>query len=240
MKIFLSYAREDEATAERLYGDLEQIPGVLPWMDKFELLPGDGWKQKIAEAMKSSRLVVLILSNNSVSKDGYVQHEVRDALDLSRNKPPGRSFLVPARIEYCEPKFPEILDLHWADFVGDWNQGLLRIRKLIEREQARDREIQLSADKVQNKKNRDHAEKLRLRIPEELANNLAAYCEWLWRHEYTIYPYSKAREAIPNWSKQASSDWLQHLYELGALDTADPETAKFTDVGLELVDLMWP
>ena len=108
MMVFISYARKDERAARDLYDDLSEMPGVIPWMDKEDLLPGDDWKESIAKAMATSRLVVLLLSNHSVSKEGFVQREVRDALDLLREKPPGRTFLVPARIEYCEPSFPEL------------------------------------------------------------------------------------------------------------------------------------
>ena len=45
-KVFISYAREDADSAERLYRDLVKS-GLEPWFDKKSLLPGQRWKTEI-------------------------------------------------------------------------------------------------------------------------------------------------------------------------------------------------
>ncbi|MHC4124586.1 MAG: toll/interleukin-1 receptor domain-containing protein, partial [Planctomycetota bacterium] len=81
MDVFISYAREDAAIADRLYQDLIGVRGVTPWLDSKKLLPGVRWKFEIMEAVKRCDLFIVLLSNKSVSKKGFVQYEIREALD---------------------------------------------------------------------------------------------------------------------------------------------------------------
>lgn len=98
MIVFISYAKEDRAAAKRLYDFLESVPGVIPWMDTKNLMPGDDWEAVIANAMEKSRLIILLLSNSSVDKEGFVQKEVRDALELHKRKPHSCRFIIPANL----------------------------------------------------------------------------------------------------------------------------------------------
>jgi TIR domain len=238
VRVFISYAREDRESAERLYKYLDTIPGVLPWLDIRALLPGDNWARAIGEALKESRLVILVLSNKSVSKAGYVQHEVRDALELFKRRPPDERFLIPARIEFCLPKFEELGRLHWLDLFADWDSGLATLRKTILHEQAREAELAKADDAVQREKNHEDAQKILEVLPSDLKENLEGYAEWLWRHDFAIYDYESNRQNFPNWTKQAKLEWLQLLQEHGALGPGDGVNAQFTNVGLELLHLL--
>lgn len=236
MIVFISYAKEDRAAAKRLYDFLESVPGVIPWMDTKNLMPGDDWEAVIANAMEKSRLIILLLSNSSVDKEGFVQKEVRDALELHKRKPHSCRFIIPARLEYCTPKFPDLKKLHWADLFEDWDSETQKIRKVIEQKQALQREIDEHIDKVQRTKNRNDALQILKSLPTALKENLALYAEWLWRHEYNLLNYNKARRSIPNWTKQAKADWIELLQRLCVLEQGNPEKALFTDVGIELLD----
>jgi len=77
MQVFISYAREDYEIAERLYGDLGQRDGVRPWMDRKDILAGQNWRL----AIQKSSCFLALHSSDSVSKAGYVQKELRMALD---------------------------------------------------------------------------------------------------------------------------------------------------------------
>lgn len=131
MQVFVSYAKEDISIAERLYRYLNSLPGVIPWMDIKNLRPGEEWEIVISEAMKRSRLIFLLLSKHSVNKDGFVQEEIRNALDLYRRKPPNSIFIIPVRIECCIPRFPEIKKLHWVDLFEDFDLGAKKICEVI-------------------------------------------------------------------------------------------------------------
>lgn len=133
MDIFISYAREDAETANRLYHALQEIPRVTPWLDSKKLLPGIQWKHATMEALKSCDLFILLLSSKSVSKSGFVQKEISEALEKLKSIPPDEIFLIPARVDQCEPKHPELHDLQWVDFFPIWDDGLRRILDVVER-----------------------------------------------------------------------------------------------------------
>ena len=52
--------------------------------------------------MRSSDVVVICLSRMSVTKEGYVQKEIRFALNVAEEKPEGTIFLIPVKFEECE------------------------------------------------------------------------------------------------------------------------------------------
>lgn len=99
-RVFISYAREDEAHALTLCDRLREH-GISPWLDKDELLAGEEWADVIRTAIRQSDFVVICLSPRSVNKRGYIQREIRMALDCYQEIPPGQAYLVPALIEPC-------------------------------------------------------------------------------------------------------------------------------------------
>ena len=132
MDIFISYAREDAEPANRLYHSLQGVPRVTPWLDSKKLLPGVRWKLAAMEALKTCDLFILLLSSKSVAKSGFVQNEVSEALEKLKAFPPDQIFIVPARIDDCEPKHPELHDLQWVDLFPSWDDGLKRILDVVE------------------------------------------------------------------------------------------------------------
>ncbi|MGI8852697.1 MAG: toll/interleukin-1 receptor domain-containing protein [Methyloceanibacter sp.] len=79
--VFISYAREDAEHARHLFQSLRD-QGIDVWLDEDALLPGQNWSQAIAKAINDCRYFVAIVSNNSVSKKGYVQKELKAAFDI--------------------------------------------------------------------------------------------------------------------------------------------------------------
>lgn len=129
-RVFLSYAREDSAAALKLYKEL-RAKGLDVWMDTESLLPGQNWKTIIRREIRKSRYFIAVLSGNSVSKKGYVQKELKDALDILEEYPTSSVFLIPARLDNCTPSDDRIRDLHWVDLFEDWEVGIDRILKTI-------------------------------------------------------------------------------------------------------------
>ena len=76
--------------------------GFDPWLDKEKLLPGQEWEQEILTALKSTDAIIICLSGASLNKEGFVQKEIRYALQVADEKPPGTIFLIPLRLEQCE------------------------------------------------------------------------------------------------------------------------------------------
>jgi hypothetical protein len=99
-RVFIAYAVEDRALAEKLYDALEAW-GCAPWMDRRKLLPGQDWPRRIQESIDSSDFFIACFSSRSVYKRGGFQAEVRQALECARKVPLDDVFLIPARLDEC-------------------------------------------------------------------------------------------------------------------------------------------
>ncbi|MCP5087084.1 MAG: TIR domain-containing protein, partial [Rhodobacteraceae bacterium] len=130
---FICYAHEDEAVAAQLYHDLKQA-GVAAWIACEDILPGERWKSAIKKAMKHSVYFITILSAQSVSKTGYVQKELKEALDWMERMPPSAIFLIPVRIDSCEPEDERLQDIQWVNlfpFEAKYHDGVQRILRVL-------------------------------------------------------------------------------------------------------------
>lgn len=71
---FIAYAGPDEHTAEVLYDALQ--PHSRPFLASRNLLLGDDWDAKSAEAQRESLVTVVLVSDNSDNSDkAYYQRE---------------------------------------------------------------------------------------------------------------------------------------------------------------------
>ena len=44
-----------------------------PWLDHYNLLPGQDLNLEITKAVKNSDIVIVFISQDSISKSGYIQ-----------------------------------------------------------------------------------------------------------------------------------------------------------------------
>jgi hypothetical protein len=132
MKIFISYAREDINIAQKLYADLKN-QGIAPWIDIEDILPGQKWKHVIKTTIQESKYVIILLSNNSVSKKGYIQKEVKYALDILEEYPDSETFIIPVRLDNCKPSHYQLIELHWTDLFPSYEEGKNRIIHFIKK-----------------------------------------------------------------------------------------------------------
>ncbi len=117
LKAFLCHASGDKPPVRGLYKRLV-FEGVDAWLDKEKLLPGQDWRVEIPRAVKEADVVIIFLSEKSVSKEGYIQKEIKFALDSAEEKPEGTIFLIPARLEECV--VPERLSRwQWVDLYEE-------------------------------------------------------------------------------------------------------------------------
>ncbi len=129
-KVFISYAREDIKTARKLCDDLREA-GADTWLDDDELIPGQDWKAEITKAIKKSGHFIALISTNSVEKRGFVQSELKKALEVLSELPGKDIFIIPARIDNCG--IPDELEhFHCADLFPDYEKGFNKILKGIE------------------------------------------------------------------------------------------------------------
>jgi len=124
--IFISYAKEDRTFAIKIYEDLEKA-GLNPWLDEKDLLPGYNWKHHIGLAIRNSNFFIALLSNNSLSKKGYVQKELKQAIEILDEYPYGEGFIIPIRLDECVPKDEKLVDIQWVDLFEDYQLCLSKI-----------------------------------------------------------------------------------------------------------------
>ncbi len=130
-RVFICYGREDVAAANRIYRDLTET-GYEPWLDTQSLIPGQKWKHAIINAIRSSRYFIALLSSHSVSRRGFVNKEIREALDVLAEFPDEQHFLIPARLDDCTPSDQRLSELQRVDMFPLWDEGIRQIRKALE------------------------------------------------------------------------------------------------------------
>jgi len=125
LRVFLCHASADKPSVRDLYRHLVR-DGVDVWMDETSLLPGMDWRLEIPRAVQKADAIIICLSNHSVTKEGYIQKEIRFALDAAEEKPDGAIYILPVRLEACE--IPSRLDRwQWVDLFSSDGYRKLRI-----------------------------------------------------------------------------------------------------------------
>ena len=102
LRVFLCHASQDKPVVRELYRRLTAEDWIDPWLDEEKLLPGQDWNLEIEKAVEASDAVIVSVSDRSVTKEGYLQKELRKVLDIALEKPDGTIFIIPLRLEECE------------------------------------------------------------------------------------------------------------------------------------------
>lgn len=133
LRVFLCHSSNDKPAVRELYQKLCAEPWIDPWLDEIKLLPGQEWDLEIEQAIKETDAIIVCVSKSSITKEGYVQKEIKKALDYSDEKPEGTVFVIPVRLEECQP--PERLSKwQYADFFeGQPERGFQRIVVSLEK-----------------------------------------------------------------------------------------------------------
>lgn len=137
-QIFLSYAREDRILVEDLYDRLK-TSGYEPWMDTKNVKGGELWDRRISLALKNSDFILVCLSKFAVNKRGYLQKEIKEALNIWKEKLADDIYLIPIRLDNCD--VPDLLrDFQWINYFEEsgWeiltnslDEGVIRYIKTI-------------------------------------------------------------------------------------------------------------
>jgi WD40 repeat protein len=139
IRVFINYAREDLASARRLHADLLQH-GIDPWLDVVNLKPGQVWELETRKAIREANFVIMLISSKSVEKRGFVNAEIRECLDIQNQLPEGRVFILPARLDPCDPSFEQLRKLQCVDLFP-YEAGLQKLVRVIFNEQPHRRNL---------------------------------------------------------------------------------------------------
>lgn len=142
LKVFLCHASVDKSEVRELYQRLRS-DSFAPWLDEEDLLAGQDFNYEITKAVRESDAVIVCLSRDSITRKGYVQREIKFALDVAEEQPEGAIFIIPARLEDCE--VPEKLRRWlWIDLYE--TNGYERLVRSLKR-----RASDLGIDGIQSK-----------------------------------------------------------------------------------------
>ena len=98
LKVFYSYAHKDEALRDRLDEYLELLARqnlIVRWHDR-HIVPGSEWDAAIAEALRSSDIILLLISSAFNASEYINKYEIPAAMEAHQS---GRSRVVPILLE---------------------------------------------------------------------------------------------------------------------------------------------
>jgi TolB-like protein/Tfp pilus assembly protein PilF len=116
--VFLSYASQDAAAAERIATAL-RAAGIEVWFDKSALRGGDAWDRRIREQIHDCALFVPIISQHTHERlEGYFRREWKLAVDRTHDMAEIKAFLVPVVIDSTTERAPTVpekfRELQWT------------------------------------------------------------------------------------------------------------------------------
>jgi hypothetical protein len=117
LRAFLCHSAHDKPAIRSLCKKLKE-DNIDAWLDEERILPGQYWEAEITRAMRSCDVVIACLSRKSVNKAGYVQKEIKYAVELAFEQPEDSIFLIPAKLDECD--IPGSLSrLQWVNLFAD-------------------------------------------------------------------------------------------------------------------------
>ena len=96
--VFISYTSSDRDRVEPI-ADMLIASGIDAWMDKKRLKAGQNWDFEIRRALDRAAVIIVFVSEKSVNKRGYVQREVRLALERAEEKLADDIYLIPVLLD---------------------------------------------------------------------------------------------------------------------------------------------
>lgn len=131
--VFLSHYSGDKRSVEKLANRLRKEAGIEPWLDKWNLVPGDPWQEAIEQALDNSRGCVVFIGPKGVGP--WQNEEMRAALDsrIEDHKFRVIPVLLPGAKLPERGHLPRFLSrLTWVDFRGrDGLQNNEAFRQLV-------------------------------------------------------------------------------------------------------------
>jgi hypothetical protein len=109
--VFISYSHHDKPQADAVCATLE-AKGIRCWIAPRDITPGKEWGEAIVEAIRSSRVMVLVFSSHA-NDSPQIRREVQLAVSAE-------TVLIPFRIEDVAPARSLEFFLgvpHWLDAV---------------------------------------------------------------------------------------------------------------------------
>lgn len=124
-RVFISYASQDQATAERVCAGLERR-GVGCWIANRDIPGGENFQEAIVAALRAARAVVLVFSA-AANRSGPIKNELALASQF-------RLRVIPLRLDGAAPSDAfafELATRQWIDLREGWEAKLDQLRLRI-------------------------------------------------------------------------------------------------------------
>jgi hypothetical protein len=108
LQVFISYTKADQARVIPIYEFLICNGYPNTWIDCKKLLPGQPWDFEIKRNLKKSEIVIIFISNNTITKRGYVQRELKIAMSYIEEKLQDDIYIIPIMLD-DDAKIPDSL-----------------------------------------------------------------------------------------------------------------------------------
>jgi len=160
LRVFLCHSSQDKPIVRELYLRLLAEDWIDPWLDEEKLLPGQDWDLEIEKAVEAADAIIVCLSSTSVSKEGYVQKEIKAALNVALFMPEETIYIVPLRFDECSmPR--NLRSIQYIDFFPierkEWVYSRLFQSLKVRMEQVVKRKDEEQARKEKEEREREEA-----------------------------------------------------------------------------------
>ena len=129
-RVFLCHSSDDKPAVRELYRKFAAEGWIDPWLDEEKILAGQNWTLEIEQAVENADAVIVCLSHNSLTKEGYIQREMRMVLDVALEKPEGTIFVIPLRLESVQLPRP-LKSRQYADYFPESERDQAYQRLLV-------------------------------------------------------------------------------------------------------------
>jgi hypothetical protein len=116
--VFLSHSHEDGEWVHDLAARLMDEHDLTPWLDRWVLVPGEGWQRDMAKALEHADTCAICIG--ATDPAGWFENEMRKALDRNARDKSFRVIpvLLPTAGDDVANRIRETFlgDLTWVDF----------------------------------------------------------------------------------------------------------------------------
>lgn len=128
LNVFLCHSSSDKPIVRNIYRRLAELKNVKPWLDEIDIAAGEDWEFAIKRAVRSAQVIIVCLSNSAVRKEGFLQKEIRIALDVAMEKPENTIFILPMKLEECD--VPDRLStFQWVGYPENWDKVVSSLKR---------------------------------------------------------------------------------------------------------------
>jgi len=135
IRIFISYASQDESLATRVFASLKDAGGE-PWLDKDALQAGDRWEEVIKDQLRDTHFVLVVHTRALIEKiDSYVNKEIWYARERAKQVRGPFLIVLAADDKALEDGVEELREYQQLSIsASDYDPALAQLVTLIGRE----------------------------------------------------------------------------------------------------------